>query len=187
MDQQPGLQKFQYGIVSLLFDRLNLRDPVTPLNFVLAGNGTGAFDAVVGAFEAADDEGLLVASLPRNSNTVFLALTRKGELDVARVLANIEDMERETGKSLEVGEVIRHPARSEDSTLHPFATILLPAATATVLHPLSSSPIIINDREVRFMFVLPLDSREFECRKNSGHDALIDMFQREGKSLFFDA
>ena len=183
MSSSPTLNRFQNAVVSILFDRIDLQDPVTPLEFRLAGNFQGVFNAVVGIPDHTDEHVMVVATLPRYNKTVFIGLTRSGELDVARVLANLEDLERENEKPLKLGDVISHPDGS-DSKNGIFSTIIMPVATAFILRPLSSV-CNVNDQEVRFVLVLPLSPRELECRNKLGHDAMIDIFQQEGKDLFF--
>ncbi|MBP8019446.1 MAG: hypothetical protein KAY82_05365 [Hylemonella sp.] len=184
MNSHPTLDKLQHAIVSLFFECLKLHDPVTPLEFSLSGDFRGKFNAVVGVLDTDDENAMVVATLPRYSKTVFIGLTRSGELDLARLLANLEDLERENTKPLVLGEVIGHPMAPGESDTSPFATILLPVATSAILRNLP--PIAVFDnQEIRIVFVLPLSRGELECRNVLGHDAMIDMFQREGKSLFF--
>ncbi len=184
MNPSPNLNKLQYAIVSLLFEYAKLRDPVTPLEFTLSGDFLGKFNAVVGVVEDVDEAVFLVATLPRYTNTVFVALTRGQEMEVARLLANLEDYERENMMHMQLGEVAGQPHASEVAEFIPHATILMPIATADILQ--SIPPVTtITGQEVRFMLVLPLSKKELECRNTLGHDAMIDMFQKEGKSLFF--
>lgn len=184
MNSSVSLDKLQYAVVSLLFEHAGLCDPATPLDFTLSGEFQGRFSALVGVLENVDDSAFLVATLPRYTSTVFLALTRSREIEVARLLANLEDLERENEKVLQLGEVVGHPADPVDSEFPPFATILMPVATSTLLRSIPQVA-TLNGQEVRFVLALPLSQRELECRNKRGHDAMIDMFQQEGKSLFF--
>ncbi len=184
MNSSPNLSKLQYSIVSLLFEHARLQDPVTPLEFSLSGGFRGQFNAIVGSLENVDEPASLVATLPRYTTTVFLALARSREVDVARLLANLEDLERDNSKLLHIGEVIGHPNEPMSAEFPPYATILMPVATSALLRSIPQVTTLIG-QEVRFVIALPLTQKELECRNTQGHDAMIDMFQREGKSLFF--
>jgi hypothetical protein len=184
MSPSPNLNKLQYAVVSVLFEQLKLRDPVTPLEFTLSGDFHGEFNAVIGIPEEVDEPGFLVATLPRYTNTVFVALTRGREMEVARLLANLEDLERENARQLHLGEVVSHPDDRAGTEFLPYATILMPVAISALL---SSIPQVamLDGREIRFVMALPISQKELECRNTKGHDAMIDMFQQEEKSLFF--
>jgi hypothetical protein len=60
----------------------------------------------------------------------------------------------------------------------------MPVAISALL---SSIPQVamLDGREIRFVMALPISQKELECRHTKGHDAMIDMFQQEEKSLFF--
>lgn len=184
MSTSPNLNKLQYAIVSLLFEHAKLQDPVTPLEFTLSGDFRGQFNAVIGALENVDEAAFLVSTLPRYTSTVFVALTRSREVEVARLLANLEDLERENTKLLHLGEVIGHPDEPVATEFPPYATILMPVTTSVLLRSIPQVTTLAG-QEVRFVMALPLSQKELECRNTQGHDAMIDMFQREGKSLFF--
>jgi hypothetical protein len=154
------------------------------LELSLLGDFHGKFNAVVGAIEDADEAVFLVATLPRYTNTVFVALTRGQEVEVARLLVNLEDYERENMKPMHLGEIAGHRHASETANFIPHATILMPIATADILQSIPPIATFIG-HEVRFVLVLPLSQKELECRNTLGHDAMIDMFEREGKSLYF--
>ena len=184
MNSSPNLNKLQNSIIVLLFEHAKLRDPVTPLEFPLSGDFDGKFNAVIGDLGNVDQAGFLVATLPRYTSTVFMALTTGRELEVAKLLANLEDLERENAKPLHVGGVIGHPGDSAGTEFPPPATILMPVTISGVL---GSIPQVttLGGQEVRFVMALPLSQKELECRNTRGHDAMINMFEQEGKSLFF--
>jgi hypothetical protein len=184
MNVSPNLNKLQYAIVSSLFEHAKLQDPVTPLEFTLSGDFRGQYNAVIGALANVDEAAFLVATLPRYTSTVFVALTRSGEVEVAKLLANLEDLERENGMLLYLGDVIGHSDEPAATAFPPCATILMPIATSALLRSIPQTT-TLTGQEVRFVMVLPLSQKELECRNTQGHDAMIDMFQREGKSLFF--
>ena len=184
MNSPPSLNSLQSAIVVVLMEQVKLHDPVTTLELSLLGDFNGKFNAVVGTIEDVDEAVFLVATLPRYTNTVFVALTKGQEMEIARLLANLEDYERETEKLIQIGEVAGHLHASVAAELIPQATILMPISTADILQ--SIPPVAtFTGQQVRFVLVLPLSQNELECRNTQGHDAMIDMFQREGKSLFF--
>lgn len=184
MNSSPNLNRLQNSIIVLLFEHAKLRDPVTPLEFTLSGNFNGQFNAVVGDLENVDEASFLVATLPRYTNTVFVALTRSCEREVARVLANLEDLERENAEPLRVGAVITHPGSPAASEFPSYATILMPVTISSVLGSIPQVTTLAG-QEVRFAMALPLSQKELECRNTQGYDAMIDMFEQQGKSLFF--
>jgi hypothetical protein len=184
MNSSPHLNKLQNSIIVLLFEHAKLRDPATPLEFTLSGDFGGQFNAVIGDLEDVDEASFLVATLPRYTSTVFVALTRSREREVAKILANLEDLERENAKPLRVGAVISHPGSAAASEFPPNATLLMPVNISGVL---SSIPPVaaLAGQEIRFVMALPLSQKELERRNTQGHDAMIDMFEQDGKSLFF--
>lgn len=184
MNPSPNLNKLQNSIIVLLFEHAKLRDPVTPLEFALSGDFDGQFNAVIGDLQNVDQASFLVATLPRYTSTVFMALTKGRELEVAKLLAHLEDLERENAKPLRFGAVIRHPGDPAVTEFPPPATILMPVTISGVL---SSIPQVttLGGQEIRFVMVLSLSQKELDCRNTQGHDAMIDMFEQNGKSLFF--
>lgn len=178
-----ALDTLQYAIVSLLFDKIGLHDPVTPLEYVLDGDFSGTYFAVVGAPKDVDEPASLVSTLPRYSRSVFVALAKSREVDVARLLSNLEDIEREKSVSLRPGEVVGGLGEAE-AGFPPYAVIIMPVAVSHLLRELPDD-VVLAGVQISIHFVLPLTEREVACRKAMGHDGLIDLFQREGKSLYF--
>lgn len=176
----------QSAIVSLLFDAVGVQDPVTPLSFALSGDFKEKFSAVVARAEAADEPAIIVCSLPRYGSTAFVALTKSREVEVARLLANLEDLERENGSPLALGETVGFNQMHHTSGSPPIAVLLLPTAVSELLRALPNE-FQPNGEVTRFAFVLPLTENELACKNERGQDALVDMFQQRGKSLFFDA
>lgn len=126
----------------------------------------------------------LAFNLPTHSRTVFFAFNDSGLKPVGRVLANLEDYERETSTELGLGEVVVLPDQDISSTA-PYAVLLLPTETAPVL---SGVPHVqqIDGEPIHFCLAVPLSREEHELRRREGHDALIDLFERTRKSLSFD-
>jgi Suppressor of fused protein (SUFU) len=179
------LDRLQHSVVSLLYDQVHLHDPVTPLDFTLAGSFPGRFYACIAAPENVDEPVSLVFTLPKYGRTVFLGLTRSKAVEVARVLANLEDLERDEAKSLKAGETIGFGQTSvAEAEFPPAAVILLPVSTSDLLSGLPDETALVGE-QVRLLLAIPLSQRELRCRNETGHDALIDLFQREGKSLYF--
>jgi hypothetical protein len=168
----------------MLFEAVGLQEPVTPLSFSLAGDFKDQFQAVVAHPENTDEPAVIVCSLPRHADTAFMALTKSREFEVARLLANLEDLEREQCARIEVGRTVGFGSAADPSGFPPAAVIVFPVSVSALLSEVPEE-MIVDGKSTRFVLVLPLNQEELACRNKHGQDALIDMFQREGKSLFF--
>ncbi len=184
MDPSELLLPRQRAIVAMLFEVIGLQEPVMPLSFSLAGDFNDQFQAVVAHPESTDEPAMIVCSLPSHGDTAFMALTKSRELEVARLLANLEDLEREQRERIKVGRTVGFGSVADPSGFPPTAVVVLPVAVSALLSEVPEE-MIFDGKSTRFVFVLPLSQEELACRNQSGQDALIDMFQREGKSLFF--
>ena len=184
MTAGPQLDRLQNSVVTMMFDCVQLHDPVEPLEFGLTGDFGGLFCACIGTPEDVDEAVFVVFTLPRYGSTVFLGLTRGKEREVARLLANLEDLERERSRALGVGETIGLDIGGVlGKAFPPPAVILLPVATSSLLSRLPPKADLAG-REVRFALAVPLSEQELRCLNAEGLDALLDLFQQTEKSLF---
>jgi hypothetical protein len=178
------LDRYQASILEFLFERLPIENDVGSLEFSLSGTFDGKYYAAYGAIEGAEDQAQVIFNLPRYSTSVFLALGRSKPRETARLLANLEDYERESSLSLGLGEAILTNGRPGENSEAPFAVILLRTATSLDCGRVPDRAEIAG-KSTSFLLAVPLTEVEWDCRRQFGHDALMDMFQSEGKELFF--
>ena len=178
------LEKFQAAITAALFEQLPISGDVKSFDFSLFGEFTGAFRAGYATLNADSEQVEIVFNLPSYSDSVFLAVNRSDPKVTARVLANLEDYERESRVRLELGDVVLLSNESDSDVKLPFAVILLRTASSL---DLSSVPdrLLLGGREARFFLAMPLSEPEWLLRGEKGHDALIDTFVEKDKSLAF--
>ncbi len=179
------LDKTQSSVLAFLFEQLPIGDLVNTLDFSLSGDFHGKYYAAHASLGEPTENISVVFTLPTYTTHTFFALTRSKEMEVARLLANIEDYEKEKSINLRLGEAIITPGKSSSTdSWEPHGVILLRTASAVDLRNVPDKE-KINGKEIFFFLVVPLTKAEWDCRKQFGHDALIDLFQSNGKELFF--
>jgi Suppressor of fused protein (SUFU) len=182
------LTKYQAALAAFMFDHLPIGEGVDLdiLEFSLEGDFFGKYHAAHCSLESFLDSERVVFTLPSFSKSVFVALCRGSAKRVARLLANLEDYERERSIQLGLGEVVVTPDQlvEQIGSLEAHAVILLRTATAIDCAQVPDCE-IIDGRETSFLLVLPLSAEEYEIRRRLGHDALMDKFQIDGKDIFF--
>jgi hypothetical protein len=171
----------QASVVAFMFQTLPIADSVDTLDFSLSGSFPGRFHAAYARILGSDDLSV-VFTIPTYTSHIFVGLSHEKQADVARILANVEDYERETDAALNPGDVIVLPNATQEAS--PFAIILLRAASWSDLGKVPDKTMIM-DREMRFSLAVPLTRREWEYRSTLGHDALMALFQSEGKQVLF--
>lgn len=178
------LDKYQASVLTFLFERLPIGDDVDSLEFSLSGSFLGKYRVAYSAIESTDQPARVIFTLPSYSNSVFMALTRKKIESTARLLANLEDYERESSLQLGLGEVVITPDHPRDDVDLPYAVVLLRTATS---FECAEVPDIqaINGKTTLFFLVVPLTREEYELRRQYGHDVLMSRFQTEQKELIF--
>lgn len=177
------LDKYQASVLTFLFEKLPIGGDVDSLEFSLSGTFSGKYRVAHTAIEDSEQQARVVFTLPSYACSVFLALTRTKQNETARLLANLEDYERESSLQLGLGEVVITPdhASAPDA---PFAVILLRTATSPDCADVPDSQIIAG-QQTMFFLVVPLTAEEWELRRQQGHDALIAKFQADQKELYF--
>ena len=181
-----ALNKLQAAVLVFLFEKLAFEDEVNTLNFSLAGDFCGKY---FGGFAGTPNEQLeqvakVAFTLPTYTDSVFLAVTHSKERDVIRILANIEDYEREHSRELNLGEVVLLPKFQIDGNERIHAVLLLRTAISELLNTIPDRQ-MIGGREIKFALVVPLTKAEFDYRKKFGHDALMDKLQDQDKDIYF--
>lgn len=181
-----ALSKLQAAVLAFLFEKLANEEEINTLDFSLAGNFCGKY---FGAFadiqkEKREADAKVAFTLPTYTNSVFVAVTHSQERDVIRILANIEDYEREHSLELNLGEVVLIPKFQIESNESIHAVLLLRTAIHEDLKTIPDRQ-MIGGREIKFALVVPLTKAEFDYRKKFGHDALMDDFQAQGKDIYF--
>lgn len=178
------LDKFQAAVTAALFERLPISDDIRTFEFSLFGDFPGAFRAGCATLDTGIEQVEIVFNLPSYSDSVFLAVNESDPRVTARLLANLEDYERERGLQLKLGDsVVLSHENGSDGNL-PFALILLRTASSLDLLTVPDR-LAIGGREARFFLAVPLSEPEWLVRREKGHDALIDRFVKHDKSLAF--
>ncbi|KVO10961.1 hypothetical protein WL30_27160 [Burkholderia ubonensis] len=178
------LEQYQAAVLTFLFDRLPIGNDVDSLEFSLSGEFAGKYRVAHSSIESSDRTMRVIFTLPSYSRSVFIALTRTRLNDTARILANLEDYERETSMQLGLGEVVVVPDQAPEGADMPYAVILLRTATSLDCEGVPDD-YTIDGKQTRFYLAVPLTKDEWELRRQRGHDALMDRFQDEGKELWF--
>lgn len=177
------LTKYQAAILAFLFERLPIGDDVDTLEFSLTGDLPGKYRVAYARVQFSDQIVHIVFTLPSFSDRVYLALTRTNVAETARVLANLEELERESSKRPRVGEVIvTLPSASEHEADRPI--ILLRTATSIDCAEVPDEQ-VIGGKQTSFVLAVPLTLNEWMHRRLHGHDALMDRLQECKKELFF--
>jgi len=184
LEEALQLEKYQADLVPFRFERLAMGDDVDSLEFSLRGEFPGKYKVVNSVLSEDSDSSRVVITLPTYSRSVFLALTQKNQIETSRILANLEDYERESKVELGLGETIRLPEPSDAASQMPYAVLLLRTATAPSLAAVPDRR-TIDDISTNFFLAVPLTGDEWKVRNERGHDALMDLFEERGKDLFF--
>jgi hypothetical protein len=176
------LPPFQVAVLSHLFEMAPIAGAANTLEFHFSNEFEGTFHAAYAAlapktgFEPCN----LVTTLATHSDVVFFAVTGSSEAEVARALGSLEDYDRET-RSLSVGQVVRIPdAHFSSQGLH--AVVLLRPTVIPGFDQFGDC-YTINSRHLRFVFALFLTEEEYLFRKSDGHDALMDRFIDEQRTI----
>lgn len=180
-----SLNKYQSSVLAFLFDRLPIGEDVDSLEFSLKGDFHGKFSAAHAPIEIGDRSVRVVFNLPRYSRSVFLALAKKTSQETARILANLEDFERESSTSLGLGEVVVLPGELQKESQNIYAVILLRTATSLDCKEVPDQQ-EIAESQTSFFLVVPITEEEWNLRQSHGHDALMDKFQSDDKQLSFE-
>lgn len=176
------LDKYQAAILEMLFETTAVGESVDVLRFALSGDYPGEY--VVAAAPVGNEGEHIALNLPRHSTAgVFVALTDKDPNIVARILANLEDLERERGLHLHPGEAVIIPDASPASG-GPYAVLLLRTATLTDVAALPDT-IEVAGHFTSFSLAVPLSKAEHDFRAEHGHDELLSRFEKDGKCLAF--
>ncbi|MBP7336469.1 hypothetical protein [Niveispirillum sp.] len=165
-----------------LFEKLPIPGDVDWLDFSLSGDFSGKY--VCGYSRIADMNGYVVFNIPTYGSSVFLALTEGSPKEVALILANLEDYERENNIDLGLGEVVVTPAGSVRDMPVPFAVILLRTASSPICGDVPDQ-MVIEGKPTRFLFAMPISEKDHQLRREQGHDALMDVFEAEDRDIVF--
>jgi len=176
------LPPFQVAVLSHLFEMAPIAETANTLDFRFSNEFEGTFYAAYSAL--ASQTGYkhcnLVTTLATYSDVVFFAVTGSSEAEVARALGSLEDYDRET-LSLSVGQVVRIPdGRFSSQGLH--AVVLLRPRVMSGFEEFGDC-YTINSRHLRFVFALFITEEEYLFRKDHGHDALMDRFIDEQRTI----
>jgi hypothetical protein len=177
------LPSFQAAVLFHVFDKAPVSEAADTLDYRLSGEFDGTFYAAYVALDKKTgyEDSSLVLTLATHSDIVFLAATRAHQVEVARILSNLEDYDREIGGTLSVGEVVRIPD-PYFSSIGLYAVVLLRPAVLSGFEGFGDCYTMRN-RHLRFALTLFLTEEEWSYRQVHGHDALMDRFTDEQKSV----
>lgn len=178
---EVSLSKDQAAVLSFVIEHTDVADEIEVLEFALEGEFAEPFRAAVLGL-GVDEEGnslSAVVSLPAHSYGVFLGITASRPRDVARVLANLEDYERDTALKLHPLECVVTDGPGEVRAL-----FLLETASHQNLARIPSVA-VVNDNERRFALVIGLNEAEYQTKVQFGVNALLDFLQDSDKSVVF--
>lgn len=177
------LSTYQAKILEVLFDRLPIDDPIDTFEFSFTGEFAGIFQVGYGRFREPTSGGVCF-NLPKYSSSVFLGLTRDDPKIVARILANLEDYERDHALELRHGEVVITPNQVAPRNQIPFGVILLRTASSPDCMRVPDR-LPIDGRAASFLLAVPITADENAFRHRHGHDALMDEFEGRQKDIYF--
>jgi len=125
----------------------------------------------------------LLFNLPLDTNFVFLAIAEDNFSEAARILANVEDYQRSTGREIKFGETMGldgtfPSALSQEAS----ALIFLPCGVSLDLKPLTDD-LLLDDEKLRFFLVVPITDEEIRIRHEQGFDALFSRWDEVGKNI----
>jgi Suppressor of fused protein (SUFU) len=179
-----NLNTYQASILTLLFETLPIGHSVEHVDFALKGGSNDRHHIAHARILTGENKVHVVFTLPLRSAKVFLALTEYKMKDVARLLANLTEYERENSLALGIGEVVVTPDQQEQTAELPFAVIVMPIETSKDCAALPTFK-EVKGKLTTFQFVVPLTKEEWSVRKQDGYDELIDHFETKGKSILF--
>lgn len=126
-----------------------------------------------------DESVKLVCTLPSVTKSVYVTVTDGDDKAVRRVLALLEDLERDGAIRLGNVLLIDDPELMANQLC---GVILLPAQVFNVLEHLPKT-LTIGSIELQYIAVVFLTNEENEIRRTRGHDALMDYWTEIDKDL----
>lgn len=174
-----ALTKDQAAVLSFVLENVEAREEVQLFSFHLSGEpGSPFYAAVLGiGVDEVGREIRVVVSLPVQSQGVFLAVTARMGREVARLLANLEDYERETARTLRPLESVVTDGPGDIKAL-----FLLRTASHSALVGIPDDA-EINFRKRSFSLVIGLSEAEYRCKLNCDVNALLDSLQKSNRSM----
>ena len=176
----PVITRDDAALIQFVSSCVDVAEEFETIGFSLQGAFDGDFCAIAAKLQA--NVGSLVLALPRNSAHVFVALTHGNTHEVARLLANVQDCERQAGRPVLEGEAIIFEPVADTADEAPCALLLLSVATSVDLARLPKVA-AINGKAVHFQLVMLVTGAEMRIREQGGHDALMDHFAEADRSL----
>lgn len=174
------LPPLQLAVLAQLFQTAPIHEEAETLEFKLSNTEDTFYSAVIRLrFEAGYGDSYLVASLASVADRVYMAVTASRPHEVARALANLEDYDREG--ILEGGNTIQIPDAGFAARGLSAAILLRPATLNGFDEVVDSCD--VKGQQLTFSLVLFLTKEELEFKRSRGHDALMDRFDSEGRSV----
>jgi hypothetical protein len=122
----------------------------------------------------------LVMTLGSYAPRIFFAVTQTRAFPLARMLANLEDLERQMG-ALEAGHIVNFEGGDEEWNDYTAALLLPPNA----MGGFAAFPEEHRFRDARFTFslVTPLTRDEIAFRESQGHEALLQRMTEQRRDI----
>lgn len=177
------LSKGQHAVLAFILAHVDTGEQIETLSFRLAGSFDGTFHVAI-LHLGTDETGKvihLLASIPIHSKGVFLGLSAGHEREVARMLSNLEDYERDTGTALYPLETV---VTNDPSGIR--ALFLLHTVSHPALARIPDSA-IIDSQEFRFSLAIGINSSAYDRKAAQGVDALLHLLESTDQSLVFFA
>lgn len=122
-------------------------------------------------------------NVPTKTSSVFVAIAENSFAEVARILANVEDYQRATGRQIGFGETMGlDGTRPSPLAQEASALIFLPCSVFLDLQPLTDD-FLLHDETVTFALVVPITDDDLRIRHEQGLDALFSRWDEVGKNI----
>ncbi|MBW8446358.1 MAG: suppressor of fused domain protein [Arenimonas sp.] len=122
-------------------------------------------------------------NLPTKTSSVFLAIAENSFAEVARILANVEDYQRATGRQIGFGETMGLDGTwPSQLTQEASALIFLPCSVSLDLQPLTDD-FLLDDETVTFALVVPVTDEDIRIRHEQGLNVLFGKWDEVAKKI----
>lgn len=185
---EEGMRKLrldnrQLEILKYVYSALKMQGDLAYLESRLDVDGENF--VVIHGFLAIADLGTMnvLFNLPTKTSSVFLAIAENSFAEVARILANVEDYQRATGRRIAYGETMdldgTWPSLLAQEAS---ALIFLPCSVSLDLEPLTDD-FLLDDETVTFALAVPVTDDDIRIRHEQGLDVLFSTWDEVGKDI----
>jgi hypothetical protein len=179
----PTLPRYQAGVLAYMLNAAPIKDPADILEFRLAGPFRELFYAAHSQLGLSSKEGLsLVFTLATYSGRVYMTLVNDHVRQVARVLANLEDYDRERGVELQFGDSILLPDDAFLKQQGRAGALLLDVPDFPGFDGFPEQVTLLG-KNINFSMVVFITSEEYSFKKKNGLDGLVQRFIETDRDL----